>query len=128
MASRRLEHGFTTVDRQPDPRQWVACLDLIRREPFYLAYKRRVAELLQPRAGQWFLDVGGGTGDDARALVTQHGSGAVALDYSFTMARECRARGGVMAIVGDAVELPFRDQSFDGCRAGRMFQHLPAFE
>ena len=124
MASRRLEHGFTAVDQQPDPGAWIACLDKIQREPFYAVYKRRVAELLEPRAGELFLDVGGGTCEDARAIAGQYGSRAVALDRSFTMARECRARGGVLSIVGDASELPFRAQSFDGCRADRTFQHL----
>jgi ubiquinone/menaquinone biosynthesis C-methylase UbiE len=76
------------------------------------------------RAGQRFLDVGGGTGDDARALATRHECRAVALDRSFTMMRECRARGDVIATVGDASELPFRDNFFDGCRADRTFQHL----
>ena len=40
------------------------------------------------------------------------------------MARECHAHGGVLSIGGDASELPFRDESFDGCRADRVFQHL----
>jgi ubiquinone/menaquinone biosynthesis C-methylase UbiE len=124
MPSRRIEHGCTAVDQQPDPAQWIACLDKIQREPFYAAYKRRVVELLEPRAGECFLDVGGGTGDDARAVAMQRGSTAVAMDRSFTMARECRARGGVVSIVGDASALPFRDNSFHGCRSDRTFQHL----
>ena len=40
------------------------------------------------------------------------------------MATECRARGGVVAIVCDAANLPFADMSFDGCRCDRTFQHL----
>jgi SAM-dependent methyltransferase len=124
MTRGRFEHGFTAVDQQDDPGAWIACLDKIHREPFYAAYKRRVVELMEPRAGQCFLDVGGGTGDDARGLATHHGGRAVVLDRSFTMMRECRARGGVLAIMGEASELPFRDNSFDGCRADRTFQHL----
>jgi SAM-dependent methyltransferase len=124
MTLRRLEHGFTAVDQQDDPGAWIACLDKIHREPFYAAYKRRVVDLMDPREGELFLDVGGGTGDDARALATNHGCRAMALDRSFIMMRECRARGGVIAIVGEASELPFRDNSFDGCRADRTFQHL----
>jgi demethylmenaquinone methyltransferase / 2-methoxy-6-polyprenyl-1,4-benzoquinol methylase len=90
----------------------------MHREP-YAAYKQRVLELMQPRAGERFLDVGGGTGDDARALTAHRKGRAVALDRSFAMARECHARGGVISVVGDASELPFRDDSFDGCRADR---------
>ncbi len=124
MDSRRLEHGFTSVDQQADPGAWVACLDKMHHEPFYAAYKRRVVELMEPGAGERLLDVGAGTGDDARSLVAQRKGRAVALDRSFTMARECRARGGILTIVGDASALPFHDNSFDGCRADRVFQHL----
>lgn len=125
MATRQPEHGFTAVDQQPEPREWIACLDKLQGEPFYAAYKQRVLELLQPGEGQWFLDVGGGAGDDARAIVAHRKSRAVALDRSFTMARECRTRGGgVIALVGDASELALRDNIFDGCRADRTFQHL----
>ncbi|HLI80176.1 MAG TPA: methyltransferase domain-containing protein [Candidatus Binataceae bacterium] len=121
---RRSEHGFTSVDQQSDPSAWVACLDKLHREPFYAAYKQRVAVLMEPHAGELLLDVGGGAGDDARALAMHHRCRTMALDRSFTMMRECHARGGVIAIVGDASALPFRDNSFDGCRADRTFQHL----
>jgi ubiquinone/menaquinone biosynthesis C-methylase UbiE len=124
MPAHPIQHGFTAVDQQLHPDAWVACLDKLQREPFYAAYKRRVLELMAPRARGRFLDVGGGTGDDARALAKHHSGSAIALDRSFTMARECSSRGGVASIVGEASELPFRDNSFDGCRADRTFQHL----
>lgn len=34
-------HGFTDVDGQPDPTEWIRVLDTLRREPLYAAYKRR---------------------------------------------------------------------------------------
>ncbi len=123
MADRRPAHGFTAVDRQDDPAAWVRCVDLVRREPFYAAYKARAAELLAPRPGGLYLDLGGGTGDDARALEGA-GARAVTLDVSRTMAREARRRGLDAAVVGDAAALPFAANVFDGCRADRTFQYL----
>lgn len=124
MTDRRPAHGFTAVDRQPDPEAWVRCADLVRREPFYAAYKARLAELLVPRPGGRYLDVGGGTGDDARALADGVGARAVVLDLSRTMMAEARRRGLDAAVVGDGAALPFAADAFDGCRADRTFQHL----
>lgn len=120
------EHGFTSVDRQPDPRAWVSCLDKLQGEPFYITYKRRLIELLDPKAGGRYLDVGAGTGDDAAQLVELGACKVIALDSSSKMARTCRDRhGGVKVVVGDAGHLPFASGSFDGCRADRVLQHLP---
>ena len=124
MARLKKQHGFTAVDEQPDPAAWVACLDKIQREPFYAAYKKRVAKLLEPQAGRRYLDVGGGTGDDARVLAAACERTTVSIDRSLTMASTAMARGGVLALVGDGASLPFHDEVFDGCRADRVFQHL----
>lgn len=128
MADRRPAHGFTAVDRQDDPASWARCVDLVRREPFYAAYKARAAALLAPRPGGRYLDVGGGTGDDARALASAARARAVVLDLSRTMASEARRRGLDAAVVGDGAALPFATGVFDGCRADRTFQHLAAPE
>jgi SAM-dependent methyltransferase len=124
MANPMQQHGFTAVDRQPNPSDWISVLDTLHREPFYVSYKARVAERLAPRPGQRYLEVGGGTGDDARAIVAQSGATVVMLDSSKTMVGEARRRGLPTATVGDATSLPFPDSSFDGCWADRTFQHL----
>ncbi len=124
MTGARPVHGFTAVDQQDDPSAWVRCLDTLRREPFYAAYKARVAELLAPATGGRYLDVGGGTGDDACALAGVARARVVVLDRSRTMAAEARRRGLDVAVVGDAAALPFADGAFDGCRADRTLQHL----
>ena len=41
-----LEHGFAAVDAQEDPHTWIRVLDTLDREPFYVAYKRRVLEMV----------------------------------------------------------------------------------
>lgn len=43
-----LEHGFTAVDVQEDPHSWIRVLDTVGRDPFYVAYKRRVLEMVAP--------------------------------------------------------------------------------
>jgi len=120
----RPHHGFTAVDQQEDPNSWVTVLDKLRAEPFYALYKERVLELLAPRAGEFYLDVGAGTGDDCRAIASYANCGVVAADRSLTMATVCRVRVGIPATVCEAQELPFRDEVFDGVRADRTFQHL----
>jgi len=120
----KKEHGFTSVDRQDDPSVWVRVLDKLRVEPFYTAYKTRVRELLKIGDGRWYLDVGAGTGDDALAIRSSANCTAIALDSSLTMATVCCTRSGLPTVVADAGDLPFRDESFDGVRADRTFQHL----
>src|SRR5260370_36594395 len=61
---------------------------------------------------------------DARLIKAQGKCSVVAADRSLTMAIACRARGGVLALVCDAAELPFPEMRFDGCRADRTLQHL----
>ncbi len=124
MADHRLEHGFTAVDRQPHPAGWIGVLDKLHREPFYAQYKARLTDRLAPEPGGIYLEVGGGTGDDARAVAGRCGATVVMLDCSQTMIDEARRRGLETAMVGDATALPFPDGSFDGSWADRTFQHL----
>lgn len=119
-----MSHGFTAVDEQPEPRAWVGVLDRIRREPFYAAYKTRLAELLRPRGGGRYLDVGCGTGEDALELARRYRVEVAGVDASETMVAEARRRGLAGALVADAHALPFGDASFGGAYADRVFQHL----
>lgn len=124
MGEKRPEHAFTAVDEQDDPASWIEVLDQARREPAYAAYKRRIGELLDPVAGGRYLEVGAGTGDDARAVAARYEAHVVGVDSSSTMVEEARRRGLADAHVGDAHALPFEDASFDGAWADRTFQHL----
>jgi SAM-dependent methyltransferase len=112
------------VDKQEDPTAWVAVLDKLAAEPFYATYKRRCLELLEPRAGERYLDLGAGTGDDARAIASSGKSSVIAVDRSLTMATVCSKRAQIPAVVCEAGDLPFHDETFDGSRADRTFQHL----
>jgi SAM-dependent methyltransferase len=119
-----LRHGFTTVDRQERPGEWAEVLDRLSREPFYAGYQRRVRELLRPRLGRLYLDVGGGTGRGAVLLEREYGVGAVVVDGSRTMAAESHTRGLSLVAVADAHALPFADGRFAGALADRVVQHL----
>jgi SAM-dependent methyltransferase len=117
-------HGFTDVDRQDHPEQWVRVLDALADEPFYASYQARVRELLQPIAGHRYLEVGAGTGASAARLIREHNVDVVTLDSAKTMTEAQRARGLPHPITADAHMIPCCDDSFDGASADRTIQHV----
>jgi len=84
-------------------------------------WKDAMMDWLAPRAGQKLLDVAGGTGDIAFRFLNRAGSGhATVLDLTESMLVEGRKRAEAEQkadqlewIVGDAMALPFEDNSFD---------------
>lgn len=84
-------------------------------------WKDAMMDWLAPRDGQRLLDVAGGTGDIAfRFLKRAPGAEAVVLDLTEPMLIEGRKRAEASKlaesldwIVGDAMALPFEDNSFD---------------
>ncbi|MGH1330256.1 MAG: bifunctional demethylmenaquinone methyltransferase/2-methoxy-6-polyprenyl-1,4-benzoquinol methylase UbiE [Paracoccaceae bacterium] len=84
-------------------------------------WKDAMMDWLAPRPGQKLLDVAGGTGDIAfRFLGRAPGSEAVVLDMTESMLIEGRKRADAEKLadrlgwtVGDAMALPFEDNSFD---------------
>jgi SAM-dependent methyltransferase len=120
----KREHAFTDVDAQDDPGAWIHVLDRVREEPLYAAYKQRAVELLDPRPGGRYLEVGTGTGADALAFAARFDVRVVGVDSSTAMIAEARRRGLEDAVVADAHSLPFEPESFDGAWADRTFQHL----
>jgi SAM-dependent methyltransferase len=124
MKDQGVAHGFTSVDTQPLPSEWVQVLDRLGAEPFYAAYKQRLQELLHAEAGGLFLEVGAGTGDAAAALRSRYGAEVVAVDSSLTMIAQARLRGLPHAAVADGHRLPFGACRFDGAWADRVLQHV----
>ncbi|MDE1132051.1 MAG: bifunctional demethylmenaquinone methyltransferase/2-methoxy-6-polyprenyl-1,4-benzoquinol methylase UbiE [Ascidiaceihabitans sp.] len=84
-------------------------------------WKNAMMDWLAPRSGQKLLDVAGGTGDVSFKFLKRAGSGhATVLDLTEPMLIEGRKRAEAESmqdnldwVVGDAMALPFEDNSFD---------------
>jgi ubiquinone/menaquinone biosynthesis C-methylase UbiE len=99
-------------------------------EESWLGYKVQSFALLALSEGDQVLDVGCGTGADARAIAGRlAGVSVMGVDRSDEKIREARALTlglprPVDFRVGDAHALGFEDETFDACRADRVFHHL----
>ena len=112
----RLVHGvFTRVASKYDLMNDLMSMGIHR------IWKEAMMDWLAPRPGQRLLDVAGGTGDVAfRFLKRAKTASAVVCDMTESMLVEGRKRAeaGSMAcaldwVVGDAMALPFAENSFD---------------
>ena len=112
-----MVHGvFTSVASKYDVMNDLMSLGIHR------IWKDAMMDWLVPRPGQRLLDVAGGTGDVAFRFLTRAGAGARAtvLDMTESMLIEGRKRAEAESraevldwVVGDAMALPFPDNSFD---------------
>lgn len=75
---------FTAVDHAPDPAFFVEFMDAANSLADVRALKPRLLELLSLSEGAHVLDLGCGTGDDARELarVVKPNGGVVGVDVS----------------------------------------------
>lgn len=134
-ASRQMEQeasgfDFARVDETGHAQSFVEYLDTVAAAT--REYKRVTLELQQAHEGDTLLELGCGTGDDARILAGFVGSSGrvIGVDNSEAMIAEARRRaeGSGLPVeyrIGDADRLEFPDDTFDGCRSERVFQHLP---
>ena len=77
------------------------------------AWRRLVHEAVAPQSGETILDVAAGTGTSTAPFV-EAGAFVVATDLSLGMLTVGRQRQPQLTFVaGDALQLPFRDASFD---------------
>jgi SAM-dependent methyltransferase len=135
MSSRSNEPGFAKVDTTPNPQVFASYLGLVGDQPYVKEYKNQSFDLLEVGESSRLLDVGCGTGEDVRALAGRVGNSGkvVGIDNSEIMiAQAKRFSAGlgprVEFVVGSGHSLGFANNSFDGCRADRVFQHLEAPE
>ncbi|WP_211222535.1 methyltransferase domain-containing protein [Actinokineospora enzanensis] len=92
----------------------------------YATMRGQLVEALGPLAGRAVLDVGCGTGDDARELAGLVGAGGrvVGVDLSAAMVEEAGRRGGAVEfLVDDLAGLGFADGEFDAVRAKLVLMH-----
>ncbi|PRX99911.1 demethylmenaquinone methyltransferase [Allonocardiopsis opalescens] len=81
-------------------------------------WRRETARAVDAYRGERVLDIAAGTGTSSAAF-TERGASCVACDFSLGMLEVGRRRrggasaGGVTFVAGDALRLPFADESFD---------------
>src|SRR5579872_3790177 len=122
---------FAAVDAARDPGMLVRYLDMMNTAGDLQQLKRRTYALLDLQPGARVLDVGCGTGEDARAMARIVGptGHVVGLDSSATIIEVAAARSASDGAacefrVGQAERLDFDGGSFDACRAERVLQHV----
>ena len=111
----RVQGVFTSVASKYDVMNDVMSVGIHR------VWKDAMMDWLAPRPGQLLLDVAGGTGDLSFRFLKRAGSGhATVLDLTESMLVEGRKRAEAAQmgasldwVVGDAMKLPFADNSFD---------------
>ena len=111
----RVQGVFTSVASKYDIMNDVMSVGIHR------VWKDAMMDWLAPRPGQRLLDVAGGTGDISFRFLKRAGSGhstVLDLTESMLVAGRQRAEADDMAdsldwVVGDAMKLPFPDNTFD---------------
>ena len=122
---------FANVETANDPAALVAFLDARTGIEGEREVKELELAMLRIGPGLQILDVGCGTGDDAREIAALLGpNGKVTgIDVSPTMIAEARKRSlpnslPVEFTEGSALDLPFAGDSFDRVRTDRVLVHL----
>lgn len=95
------------------------------RAPLHEAPARDLVAAVGLPAGGRLLDVGTGTGLAARSV---DGGIAVGIDVSLGMARIARARGLERVALAAAIDLPFRDGTFDAVVSAFVLHLVPKYE
>ncbi|MBA2470809.1 MAG: methyltransferase domain-containing protein [Pseudonocardiales bacterium] len=121
---------FTEVDQAPDAQFFIEFLDAANALPGVRDLKTVIVDELRLSPGARVLEVGCGTGDDARllaALVGQDGR-VVGIDASEAMIGVAQGRSidsslPVEFALGDVLALNYPDDVFDACRCERVLMH-----
>ncbi|MBX6766742.1 MAG: methyltransferase domain-containing protein [Actinomadura rubrobrunea] len=122
---------FSRVDLAADSTWFIRFMDLANSLPEYGEIRRALAAAMGDLTGKVVLDVGCGTGDDARELARLVGAEGrvVGTDLSETMVREAERRSEAGEplptefLLEDMCRLRFADGTFDATRAKLVRQH-----
>ncbi|RKR90372.1 methyltransferase family protein [Micromonospora pisi] len=121
---------FTVVDGAPDSAWFINFMDVANALPEYAKIRRTLADGLGDLHGRNILDVGCGTGDDARELAEMVGPGGqvTGTDVSAAMVDEAQRRSAGSALpvtfrVDDVRNLAAADGTFDAVRAKLVLMH-----
>jgi ubiquinone/menaquinone biosynthesis C-methylase UbiE len=131
-----LATGFQEADHD-DEGSLISCLDTVSAHPFFIGVKEESFRLLRITPGSRVLEVGCGTGTDARKLaaIAMPEGLVAAIDPGLSMLRKA-LKGedpdpGLRAACNhpdfirmDGRNLGFRDLSFDAVREDRALQHI----
>jgi ubiquinone/menaquinone biosynthesis C-methylase UbiE len=124
---------FFAVDHVEEPNQLIDFLATAKSLPGIPEAKAEMLDHLAPEDASAGLDVGCGYGADVEALAGRMppGGRTVGIDVSETMIAEARRRTAgsrldMRFVVGDALALPFEDDTFDVCRIETVLQHVEA--
>jgi demethylmenaquinone methyltransferase/2-methoxy-6-polyprenyl-1,4-benzoquinol methylase len=95
------------------------------------AWRRTAAESALAAGKNRILDIATGTGDTALALAKGGSRQVIALDFSSGMIRiaatKCAGRPEIELVVGDAMALPFRSESFDAVTVSFGLRNMPVY-
>ena len=127
-----LHAGFQRPDADARDDGLFAFLERVDGLPQVQAIKRRMADLLRPRAGQNLLEVGCGMGHELRRLAARvaPGGSVLGIDMNQAMVDEARRRtvdlgGAVRCQAGDVQRLELGDDAVDGIRIERVLMYVP---
>jgi SAM-dependent methyltransferase len=118
------ETHWAAIDRVANPERFVAGLDRLREDPFFVQSKARMTALLPSSEAVRLIDVGCGTGEDVIAEQGQRQL-VVGIERSTHMINEAHRRHPMLTLVAaDARHLPMASRTVDAVRADRVLQHL----
>jgi ubiquinone/menaquinone biosynthesis C-methylase UbiE len=130
-----ITQGFKQVDQADDPRFFIEFLDARKTIVGEREVKELILEMLTLHPGARVLDIGCGTGDDAREIAerVKPSGQVVGIDPSDALITESKRRAAASGLpvefrLGDVRKLDFANASFDRVRTDRVLMFVAEIE